>query len=357
MHNRALQWCHHLKGRGVPPGPDRELPIFFDLLAEFAAQAGNRDVAAIEERFRGGPAVAVLGRRGVGRGAVAAALANSGVALAGEAADAEVCVLVIAEAIKPEEQAQLRALAPASGSSTATMVVLNKADLTGASAGGPLADAQRRATEFAGAVGRPVVPLMAHLATVGLDDVDVAALRVLAATTADMTSTDAFVGSDHPLPAQLRRRLLDKLDRFGVAHAVRAIAGGATGGTVARQLRALSQVDRVLERLTAVAAPARYRRVRGALRELRTLAVRSCDDRLDAFLTADDVVVAVMAAAVDVVEATGFTLGGGDGEGPDAQLNRAMRWQNVARGPVDLLHQRCATDIARGSLRLLGQLP
>lgn len=332
------------------------MPIFFDVLAEFAAQARNRDAAAIEARFRDAPAVAVLGRCGVGRGAVAAALADSGVSLAADAAHAEVCVLVVAESIKPEERAQLRPVASASGSPVATMVVLNKADLTGASSGGPLADAQRRATEFAADVALPVVPMIAHLATVGLDEADVAALRALAAAPADLTSTDAFVGRDHPLPAQLRKRLLDRLDRFGVDHAVRALADGASAAAVARQLRTLSQLDRVLQRLTAVAAPARYRRVRGALRDLRTLAAQSCDERLDEFLSCDEVVGAVMAAAVEVVEATGFTLDGSDRDGAaDAQLNRAVRWQTFARGPVDALHQRCAKDITRGSLRLLGQ--
>ena len=315
-------------------------------------------MTAIHERFGDPPRVAVLGRPGVGRGAVAAALASSGVRLATGSTDADVHVLVVAEALKPEDREQLQAATTASGASGAsvtTMVVLNKADLSGVTPRGPLAHAERRAAAFATSVGRPVVPMIAHLATVTLDEEEITALRRLAVAPADMTSTDAFVGADHLLPAELRSRLLDRLDRFGLAHAVVAVAAGATGATVARQLRALSQVDQVVERLAAVAAPARYRKVCSAVRELRTLAARSGDGRLSTFLATDEVVIAVMDAAVDVVEAAGFAVDHPDDE--DAQLRRAVRWATYARGPLGNLHQRCAKDIARGSLRLLGQLP
>jgi hypothetical protein len=342
-----------LGGAGVLPARNGGSHIFFDVLAAFAANAQNPDVTAIHERFGNPPTVAVLGRPGVGRGAVAAALASSGVRLATDSTDADVLVLVVAEALKPEDRAQLRAATSASGASVPAMVVLNKADLSGVTPRGPLAYAERRASAFATTVGRPVVPMIAHLATVALDEEEVVALRGLATAPADMTSTDSFVGSDHRLPAELRRRLLDRLDRFGLAHAVVAMAAGATGATVARQLRALSQVDGVVERLAAVAAPVRYRKVCSAVHELRTLAAQSGDGQLSTFLTADEVVIAVMDAAVEVVEAVGFAA---DRPGDaDAQLRRAVRWATYARAPVGILHQRCAKDIARGSLRLLGR--
>ena len=320
----------------------------FDVLAEFAAHAHNPGVAAVARRFGGALGVAVLGRPGVGRAAVAAALAGSGVTMATDAAAADLRVLVVAEAVKPEERAQLRA------GPDATMVVLNKADLTGACPGGPLAAAERRAVEVSATVGVPVVPMIAHLATVVLDDDETAALRALVAAPADMTSTDAFVQSDHPLSTALRLRLLEKLDRFGLAHAVLALADGATGAIVVQQLRALSQADRVIERLAAVAAPVRYRRVCAALSELRTLAAQSGDDGLDAFLNSDEVVVAVMAAAVDVVQASGLTVDRADDA--DAHARRAVHWRHYAQGPADATHRRCATAIARGSLRLLGRV-
>ena len=341
-----------LGGAGVLPAR-RGVHIFFDVLAAFAAHAQNPDVTAIHERYGNPPTVAVLGRPGVGRGAVAAALASSGVRLDADA-DADVRVLVFAEALKPEDRAQLRAATSASGAPVPAMVVLNKADLSGVTPRGPLAYAERRAAAFATAVGRPVVPMIAHLATVALDEEDVAALRRLAAAPADMTSTDSFIGSDHLLPAELRRRLLGRLDRFGLAHAVVAAAAGAAGTTVAAQLRAISQVDGVVERLVAVAAPVRYRKVCSAVHELRTLAARSGDGQLSTFLTTDEVVIAVMDAAVEVVQAAGFAVDRPDDA--DAQLQRAVRWATYARGPVSVLHQRCAKDIVRGSLRLLGQL-
>ena len=334
-------------GRGSDPTRAGDLLIFFDVLADFAEHARSPGVAAVVRRFGAPLGVAVRGRPGVGRGAVAAALAGSGVTMATDAACADMHVLVIAEALKPEERALLRAAAEA------TMVVLNKADLTGACPGGPLAAAERRAAEVAATVGVPVVPMIAHLATVVLDDEEIAALRVLVAAPADMTSTDAFVQSDHPLPAELRLGLLQRLDRFGLAHAVLALADGASDLTVLQQLCALSQVDRVAEGIAAVGAPVRYRRVRAALHELRTLAAQSGDDRLDAFLHSDEVVIAVMAAAVDVVQAAGLTVDRGDEA--DLHARRAVHWRRYAQGPVDGTHRRCALDISRGSLRLLGR--
>jgi hypothetical protein len=256
-------------------------------------------------------------------------------------------VLVIAETLKPEERAWLRQAPPA------TMVVLNKADLTGADAGGPLASADRRAAALASGVGLPVVPMIAHLAAVDLDGSEIAALRALVTTPADMTSTDAFVGCQHPLAQELRTRLLARLDRFGLAHAVLAVADGAGSPAITAHLRGLSRIEAVLDALSGVTAPVRYRRIRAALTELRALAAQSGDDALDALLCDDAIVIAVMAAAVDVVAACGLAVD--RGEDPSAHVRRAVQWRRYARGPVDVLHLHCATDISRGSLRLLGR--
>lgn len=320
--------------------------MFSDVLCEFAEQAGQPRVTAVARRLRVPVRVAVRGRRGVGRGTVAAALAASGVAVTSADSASDVAVVVIAETVKDEERAALRA------PDVPTLVVLNKSDLTGA---GPPALAEERAARVAAAVGLPVVPMMAHLARVDLDDGDIAALRALVATPADMTSVDAFSASEHPLPAEVRRNLMDRLDRFGLAHAVLAVGDGMAPQAVAARLRALSRTDDVLTQLSAAAAPVRYGRICAALRELRSLAVRARDDRLDAFLDGDDAVVAVMAAAVDVVEAAGMTVDRGDDA--EAHTRRALVWRRYARGPVTALHQRCATDIARGSLRLLENSP
>ena len=71
------------------------------------------------------------------------------------------------------------------------------------------------------------------------------------------------------------------------------------------------------------------------------------------FLDADATALAVMTAAVDVVEAAGMHVDRGDD--PDAHARRAVQWNRYARGPVNALHRACAADIVRGSLRLLDQ--
>jgi hypothetical protein len=321
------------------------LSIFADVLGHFAAQSSDPRVRAVDARMRAPVAVAVRGRCGVGRDAVAGALSSAGLRVVTGGTQADLQVVVVAEAVKPEDRQLLRTDVP-------TVVVLNKADLSGRVSGGPLASAARVASGIAASVGSPVVPMIAHLATVELDDEVIAALRTLVTAPAAMTSVDAFVESDHPLPAQVRRELLARLDRFGVARAVLAVADGADPAAVVRTLRELSQTERVVEQLARAAPEAAYRRVCGALAELHRLAVECRDESLTSFLATDDVVVAVMAAAVDVVEASGLAVDAADD--PDAHVRRAVQWRRYADGPLDALHRRCAADIARGSLRLLG---
>ena len=256
-------------------------------------------------------------------------------------------VLVIAEALKPEDRARLAA------ADRPIVTVLNKADLTGLGDGGPLARAHRRAADCRALTGVPTVPMVALLATADLDDELMSALRVLVTEPADLTSTDAFVRTGHSLRPELRRRLLAALDRFGIATAVLALGEGADAATVSAVLRRASQVDRVVEHIEAAGAPVRYRRVRSAITELHSLAVQSGDERLAEFLSTDETVLAVMAAAVDVVEAAGAAVDRGDDAA--AHLRRAVHWRRYSRGPVDALHRSCGADIARGSLRLLGR--
>ena len=97
----------------------------------------------------------------------------------------------------------------------------------------------------------------------------------------------------------------------------------------------------------------RYRRVRAAIAELHALATRSGDQELAGFLATDDTVLAVMAAAVEVVEADGMHVDRGDDR--QAHRRRAVYWRRYGSGPVGALHCSCAADICRGSLRLLGR--
>lgn len=291
--------------------------------------------------------VAVQGRDGVGRGTVVSALALAGVAVTPDDAAADVHVVVIAETLKPEDHAMLRSDRPA-------LVVLNKADLTGFGADGPLTLAHRRAAGYRALTGVPTVPMVALLAVADLDGELISALHTLVSQPAELTSTDAFVQSPHLLPRDVRLRLLDALDRFGIAHAVVAIGEGTATAALPDLLRRLSQIDRVVAHIEAAAAPVRYRRVLAAMAELRSLAMRSGDSELADFLSSDETILTVMAAAVEVVEAAGVRVETGDDAA--SHLRRAVRWRRYSRGPVDTLHRSCGADISRGSLRLLGRV-
>ncbi|MGE2731554.1 hypothetical protein ACQI4F_18920 [Mycolicibacterium vaccae] len=315
-------------------------------MAEFVATTRDPRVAAIHRRFDVPSRVAVCGRVGVGRSTVAAALATAGVRVVADG-PADLSVVVVAECLKPEDTALLRR-GPA-------VIVWNKADLAGVGPGGPLAVAARQAAEVGAATGCAAVPMVALLATVTWDESLLAALRVLAEHPADMTSVDAFVAGEHPLDAEVRARLLAGLDRFGLAHAVLAVADGTPGAVVADRLRDLSGVRAAADAVHAATAPARYRSVCAALRELRLVAAGGGDPRLEEFLSGDAVVLAVMASAVDVVEGAGLRVDRGDDTA--AHLRRAVHWERYARGPVDALYASCGAAIRRGSLRLLASAP
>jgi hypothetical protein len=265
------------------------------------------------------------------------------VTVTADATVADVRVVVMAEVTKPEDRELLADGKPG-------VAVLNKSDLTGLGGGGPLVRAHRRAADCRALTGVPTVPMVALLAVAELDDELMSALRVLVNEPADLTSTDAFVDAAHSVPPEVRRRLLATLDRFGIASALLALAEGADVSDV---LRRASQIDRVVGHLVAAAAPLRYRRLQKAITELRCLAVLSDDNQLSDFLSTDATVLAVMSAAVDVVEAVGVQVDRDDDAA--AHLRRAVHWRRYSRGPVSALHRSCGADIARGSLRLLGQ--
>lgn len=321
--------------------------IFVAALTRFAEQNRLPRLTPIISRIAAPLRVAVLGRDGVGRGTVDAALARAGVTVTPDATTADVHALVIAEALKPEDRGRLAT------ADRPIVTLLNKADLAGLGDGGPLARAHRRAADCRALTGVPTVPMVALLAVAELDDELVSALRVLVTEPADLTSTDAFVNAGHSVRPEVRQRLLAALDRYGIAHAVLALGEGADAMAIPKVLRRVSQIDRVVEHIEAAGAPVRYRRVRSALAELNCLAVQSGDERLTEFLSNDDTVLAVMAAAVDVVEAEGTAVDRGDDAA--AHLRRAVHWRRYSRGPVDVLHRSCGADIARGSLRLLGR--
>jgi hypothetical protein len=324
--------------------------IFTNQLTRFAERAGDARITALIDDVRGPLRVAVHGRDGVGRSTVSAALAGAGIAIAHDET-VDVDVVVVAEVFKPEDRAMLSAGASRpSRPRNPALVVLNKADLAGFAAGGPIAMADRRAAVIAAMTGEPTVSMVALLAVATLDDELIAALGTLSVEPADLTSTDGFLAAGHSLSTAVRKRLLDTLDLFGIAHGVLALRQGADTAELPAVLHRLSQIDRVVARLAAVGAEVRYRRVRSALVALRAMAAGGMPALAD-FLSGDDTVVAVMAAAVDVVHAAGLTVDAGDE--PSAHLARALHWHRYSRGPVNHIHRACGADICRGSLRLL----
>lgn len=301
--------------------------------------------------------VAVHGLPGVGSSAVASALAAvRRFEIVGSAPD--LTVRVIAEVVKPED---VTAVEQTTGP---VLVVLTKADLCGFGPGGPVETARRRCARLAGVTGAVTEPMVGLVARAALDPavLDTAlieALQVLAVAPADLRTAQTFVSGPHPVPAAQRRRLVEALDLFGIAHAVIALRGApaaalAAPDAVRAALRQVSRLDEIVARLETLGAEVRYGRLSALLVDwdLRALT----DPGVAETLLSDEVVFARMAAALDVMTAAGFA---GDIEVPAAEpraaaLRRAQRWRRYEAGPLTAMHRRCAADISRGALRQWG---
>lgn len=305
---------------------------FVSELSAHAEKTGQTALRSIIDPLCRPLRVRTTGRPGVGRRTVTAALRDAGLAVVDSGADVE--VLIIAETAKPED---CRIVAAADGP---MVIALNKADLLGATA----ADRVRLVRRVTGV---PTVAVSALQATATLDDALVAALRVLAAEPGDLSSTDVFCTAPHPVDAAIRARLVAVADLPGIAAVVADLraGAGADGRALTASLRRLGKIDELRAAVHAAAAPLRYRRLGTAMTRLRALAARTTDERLNALVAGDAAVLAAMEAAVEVVRADGLDVG------PDDPLTRAVRWQRYSRGPVNALHRRCGTDIARGALR------
>ena len=98
-----------------------------------------------------------------------------------------------------------------------------------------------------------MVGLLAALGPGALDDDLVAALRTLVGEPPNLTGVDAFVGDPHSVERGVRARLLERLDRFGIAHAILALAEGMRPEARCRRIsRGSSNVDEVMSALDAV---------------------------------------------------------------------------------------------------------
>ena len=342
--------------------------MFADALARCAATepalpADRRgDLIDLADRLRAPLTVAVRGRPGVGRRTVARALACAGVRTVDRGA--ELVVRVLAEVPKPEDLAAL------AGPDRPGLLILNKADLTGFRPGGPVAAAARHCVRLAASTGVPAEPMVALVAVAadGLaggwpDDPDsgaLAALRVLVTAPADLSSPDAFLAGAHPLSARVRAGLLERLDLFGIAHAVVALrTDPAAGGTeVCAALRRAGRIEPVIAALARAGATPMYRRVAAATARLRELACGDPDaeDAVAGFLAGDDAVAARAAAAAAVLASAGLTVESGAAdperpERPEPGLRAALRWRRYRDGPLDALHRDCAGDLVRAALR------
>ena len=276
--------------------------------------------------------VGVGGRAGSGRRSVVRALRGAGLAVTGPGESADVDVYVFVETFTADDRAAL------AGTVRPTVAVLNKADLAGFRGNGPMAVATQRCRELERATAVPTRPLSALLAVAGTDPAVLDAAMVDALGTLS-TATEG-----------VRRRLAADLDLFGTACAVSAVRSGARRDDVAALLRTVSGLGEVCAEIDRAAAPVRYRRLIDVLAALGGGPKDDADSRAARTLAGDDVVLARMAAAAAVVGAAGAP--DLDGVARSDHLRRAIHWQRYAGGPVSALHRACATDIARGALRL-----
>lgn len=303
--------------------------IFVDELARFATSSADQRVVAIAQRAAEPLRVAVRGRPGVGCRTVARALqgagSSSGMTVTPQAraadSDVDLVVYVTVEVVKPEDREAIAA------TRRPVVAVLNKADLAGPLSGaGPIVMAQARCAQFSTLLGVPMESMIGLLAVAAFDDLD----------------------------TEVRLRLLDTLDLFGIALGMAAFRPGRPSRTPAQLrtlLRRVSGVDAVIDKVTAAGSEVRYRRLLDAVAELEALAAQAKEigGPIGEFLRDDDTVLARMAAAVDVALAVGLDVGPLDD--PAAHLPRAVRWHRYSLDNGDM-HRTCGADIARGSLRL-----
>lgn len=302
-------------------------------------------VASAREPLR----VRVQGRPGVGCRTVVRVLRGAGVPIAESGGDPELGVpdlgvpelgvYVINEAFKPEDHAALSRLRRPG------LVVLNKADLIGSPAGAAVS----RHRELRTQVRVPVEPLTGLVALVGLgvavlDESEWAALEVLVSEPADLGSVDGFVARPHFLARPIRERLLADLDLLGISCAVATLRRGGDRYSVVDALREASGVDAVLAALDRLSAPVRYQRLMAGLRPAEPEWVAS-----------DEVVLARMAAAIEVLAAAGMApekFENAAGDDATDYIRRAVLWERNVRGFLSPLYRACGSDVARGSLRL-----
>lgn len=337
-------------------------------VARFAAEPlmrrvrGGQPVHDVAARAADPLRIAVRGRPGVGVSSVIAALGRTmpaegighllmEIPLDGRPASADaadVDVVVIAEALKPEDRQVL------AESTVPRLLVLNKADLTDAGTHrGPWTAALARCAQYRAETGVPTLPLAAQAPLADIDDEMVAAIKTLVTDPADTRSVDGFVSGEHPVSVEMRQRLLRQLDLYPIGCAIGAMrqAPDLDAAGLTSLLRDISGIDALIAALSAAMLQARYRRAKAVVAALHHIGMTGeLSSEIDRFLGSDECVLAVMDCAADAAAAAGLTVSGG--EHPEDHRLRAVRWQRFSAGPVTPMYANIGTDICRGSLRL-----
>ncbi|MEV6879174.1 dynamin family protein [Amycolatopsis sp. NPDC051128] len=216
-------------------------------------------------------------------------------------AGAEAVLYVVTQGVRADDQQALAAFTAATASREAgpvnAIAVLNKADtIAPESVEGAGSDVWKAATLLAEKQASTLKPRVADVLPVigliaesaesgGFTSADAEALRQLADLDDDVLQTmlisaDIFTSWECDVPAGTRLRLLEKLDLFGVSHAVEAIRKEPeiTAGALRRSLLDASGLEAVRQRLSVVfAARADGIKAAAALASVTALAHASAD--------------------------------------------------------------------------------
>jgi hypothetical protein len=216
-------------------------------------------------------------------------------------AGAEAVLYVVTQGVRADDQQALAAFTAATASREAgpvnAIAVLNKADtIAPESVEGADGDIWKAATILSEKQASTLKPRVADVLPVigliaesaesgGFTSADAEALRQLAELDDDVLQTmlisaDIFTSWECDVPAGTRLRLLEKLDLFGISHAVGAIRKepGITAGSLRRSLLDASGLEAVRQRLSVVfAARADGIKAAAALASVTSLAHASGD--------------------------------------------------------------------------------
>ncbi|NBH06432.1 GTPase, partial [Amycolatopsis sp. SID8362] len=216
-------------------------------------------------------------------------------------AGAEAVLYVVTQGVRADDQQALAAFTAATASREAgpvnAIAVLNKADtIAPESVEGADGDVWKAATILSEKQASTLKPRVADVLPVigliaesaesgGFTSADAEALRQLAELDDDVLQTmlisaDIFTSWECDVPAGTRLRLLEKLDLFGVSHAVEAIRKEPeiTAGALRRSLLDASGLEAVRQRLSIVfAARADGIKAAAALASVTALAHASAD--------------------------------------------------------------------------------